>query len=51
MSERVDENVERQKKDCHHHVRHRQVYEKIVERYPVKYEMVDIVSVANTWIL
>lgn len=48
MSERVDENVERQKNDCHHHVRHRQVYEKIVERYPVKYEMVDIVSVANT---
>ena len=40
MSERVDENMERprQKKDCHHQLRHGQVYEKIVERNPAKYE-------------
>ena len=41
----MDEDVERQKKDCHHHVSHGQVYEKIVERNPVEYQKAGMVPV------
>ena len=44
MDEHVDENVERQKKDRHHHFCHGQVYEEVVERNPVKHEIVGILS-------